>query len=132
MELGINHIWQKLDRLWPSAVVNLQQCRRAHPGVPFPAPMVQTHPFQRDTLRVLLQYCPSPHDLRALSDENLLALYHQDMGRCGPTTLRTLHTWTHNAVLLPPEVSAPLADQFQRLFQQYRTMETLIEGGHPS
>jgi transposase len=120
---------QQLDRLWPGAVVNVQQFRQAHPGLPLPTPIIQTRPLQRDRLRVLLAHCPNPYDLCAMSDEDLLALYRQEVGRCGPTMIHTLRSWTHNAVLLPPEVAAPLAEQLQRLFQQYVATETLVEDG---
>jgi len=43
--------------------------------------------------------------------------------------LNTLRTWTNNAVLLPPGISASLAEQIQRLFLQYTAAETLVEEG---
>ena len=59
---------QQFDRLWPGAVVNLKKFSRAHPGVEKPTPIIQTQPFQRQRLRVLLRYCPNPYDLQAMSD----------------------------------------------------------------
>lgn len=106
---------------------NPQQFRRAHPQLPLPTPIVQTHPLQRQRLRVLLTHCPNPYDLQALTDEQVLALFREHMGRAGPTLLNTLRTWAANAVLLPGDVAAPLAEQLQRLFQQYTYTETLIE-----
>ena len=120
---------QQLDRLWPGAAVSLKQFRKAHPNMPEPAPIIQTHPLQRDRLRVLLAHCPNPYDLLAMSDEDLLALYHREVGRCGPSVINILRTWARNAVLLPPEAAAPLAEQLQRLFQHYLATETLIEEG---
>ena len=120
---------QQLDRLWPGAVVNVQQFRRAHPKLPVPTPIIQTRPLQRDRLRVLLRYCPNPHDLRALSDQEILNLYRKHVGRAGPALLNILRSWASDAVLLPADVSAPLAEQLQRLFAQYRNAETLIEEG---
>jgi len=120
---------QQLDRLWPHAVVNLQQFSKAHPGLPRPTPIVQTRPLQRDRIRVLLAHCPNPYDLIAMSDQQILDLYRQHAGRAGPALLDTLRTWAANAVLLPPDVAAPLAEQLQRLFHQYVAAETLIEEG---
>jgi len=120
---------QQLDRLWPGAVVNLKQFQRAHPGMPLPTPLIQTDPFQRERLRVLLAHCPNPYQLKAMSDDQILALYRQHVGRAGPVLLNTLHTWADNAVLPPPDVAAPLAEQLHRLFQQYIHTETLIEEG---
>ena len=122
-------LWHLLDRLWPGAVVNLKRFCQAHPNLPRPTPIVQTRPFQRQRLRVLLQYCPNPYDLCAMSDEEILTLFRQHMGRAGPALLRTLRTWAHNAVLPPQEITPPLADQLQRLFGQYLHAETLIEEG---
>jgi len=119
----------QLDRLWPGAVVNLPQFRQGHQQLPLPTPIVRTRPLQRDRLRVLLRHCPNPYDLRAMSDEHLLALYRQHVRRCGSQTLAILRTWADHAVLLPPEVASPLAEQLQRLFQQYVATETLIEEG---
>jgi transposase len=120
---------QTIDHLWPGAVVNVQQFHKAHPDLPKPTPIIQTRPLQRDRLRVLLRCCPNPHDLRALSDQAILDLYREHVGRAGPALLHILRTWAHNAVLLPPDVSAPLAEQLQRLFTQYLNVETLIEEG---
>lgn len=120
---------QQIDRLWPGAIVNVQQFRKAHPDLPAPTPIIQTRPLQRDRLRVLLRYCPNPHDLCALSDCEILNLYRKHVGRAGPALVNTLHTWADNAVLLPSDVSTPLADQLQRLFKQYLHAETLIEEG---
>jgi hypothetical protein len=122
-------LWHLLDRLWPGAVVNLKRFRQAHPELPQPTPIVQTRPFQRLRLRVLLQYCPNPYDLCAMSDEEILTLFRQHMGRAGPALLRTLRAWARNAVLLPKEITPSLADQLQRLFCQYLHTETLIEEG---
>jgi hypothetical protein len=121
---------QQLDRLWPGAVVNVAKFARAHPELDRPTPIIQTNPFQRQRLRVLLRYCPNPYDLRAMSDQEILTLYRQHVGRAGPALLNTLHTWADNAVLLPRNVSAPLAQQVRRLFEQYVFTETLIEDGH--
>jgi hypothetical protein len=118
-----------LDRLWPGAVVNLQQFRKAHPDLPEPTPIIQTRPFQRQTLRVLLEHCPNPYDLRARSNEELLHLFREHMGRAGPALLDTLHAWVDNAVLLPKEVTPPLTHHLQHLFAQYRQAETLIDEG---
>ena len=120
---------QQLDRLWPGAVVNVNQFRKAHPHLPRPTPIIQTRPLQRDRLRVLLAHCPNPYDLQTMSDREILNLYRKHTGRAGPTLLHTLRSWVNNAVLLPPDVASPLADQLQRLFQQYTATETLIEDG---
>jgi transposase len=121
---------QQLDRLWPGAVVNVAKFSRAHPELGHPTPIIQTNPLQRDRLRVLLQHCPNPYDLRAMPAQEILALYRQHVGRAGPALLNTLRTWADNAVLLPEDVCAPLAQQVRRLFAQYVGTETLIEDGH--
>jgi transposase len=120
---------QQLDRLWPGATVNLKQFHRAHPDLSLPTPIIQTRPFQRQRLRVLLTHYPNPYDLMALSDAQILALFRKHMGRAGPALLHTLRTWAANTVLLPPDVATPLSEQLQLLFQQYANTETLIEEG---
>ena len=121
---------QQLDRLWPGAVVNVAKFSKAHPGLDKPTPIIQTNPLQRQRLRVLLQHCPNPHHLRAMSDQQLLDFYRAHVGRAGPVLLNTLRTWINNSVLLPENVAAPLAEQIRRLFAQYAYTETLIEDGH--
>jgi len=123
-------LFQQLDRLWPGAVVNVAKFTRAHPELDPPTPIVQTHPFQRKRLRVLLQHCPDPYDLRAMSDREILALYRKHVGRAGAALVNVLRTWADNAVLLPPQVSVSLAEQLHRLFAQYLYVETLIEDAH--
>jgi transposase len=120
---------QLIDHLWPGAVVNLQQFKKAHRDLPTPTPIIQTCPLQRDRLRVLLRYCPNPHDLCAMSNQDILDLYRKHVGRAGPALLNILRTWADNAVLLPADVSAPLSQQIHRLFTQYLNTETLIEEG---
>ncbi len=119
----------QLDRLWPGAVVNLKQFTQAHPGLPQPTPIIQTRPLQRQRLRILLAHCPNPHDLLALSNRQQLTLYRENGGRAGPALLHRLRCWADNAVLLPPAISVPLAEQLQRAFAQYSHVETLIEEG---
>jgi len=119
----------QLDRLWPGAVVNVQHFRSAHPNLPAPTPIIQTRPLQRQRIRVLLVHCPNPHHLKAMSDPEILTLFREQMGRAGPALLRTLRTWADNAVLLPPDVADPLANQVHHLFQQYLVTESLIEEG---
>jgi transposase len=120
-------LYHLLDRLWPGAVVNVQQFVKAHPHLPRPTPIVETRPFQRDRLRVLLAHCPNPYHLRAMSEQDILALYRQHAGRAGPALLATLRTWADHAVLLPQAEATPLADQLQRLFGQYQSVETVID-----
>jgi len=119
----------QLDRLWPGAIVNVRQFCKAHPGLPKPTPIIQTRPLQRDRLRVLLTHFPNPYDLIATSDQQILDLYRQLVGRAGPALINTLRTWAHNAVLLPPDIAAPLSDQVRRLFLQYVAAETLVDEG---
>jgi transposase len=121
---------QQLDRLWPGAVVNVAKFSSAHPGLDKPTPLIQTNPFQRQRLRILLQHCPNPYTLRAMSDQQILDLYHAHAGRAGPALLNTLRTWADNSVLPPPDVAAPLAEQLQRLFAQYIYVETLVQDAH--
>jgi hypothetical protein len=99
---------QQFDRLWPGAVVNVAKFSTAHPGVDKPTPIIQTHPFQRQRIRVLLQHCPNPYHLRALSDPEILDLYRSHATRAGPALLNVLRTWAEHAVLLP-RTSAPLS-----------------------
>jgi transposase len=78
----------------------------------------------------LLQHCPNPYVLRAMTDQQRLDLYRSHVGRAGPALLDKLRTWTDNTVLLPENVAAPLAEQVHRLFEQYAYTETLIQDGH--
>ncbi len=116
-----------VERLWPGALVNLKQFRQAHPTLAPPTPLIQTRPFQRQRLRILLAHCPNPHDLGRLSDEELLALYRHNGARAGQSLLRTLRTWHQQAVLPPPLLAETLAPQLQATFAQYCQAETLIE-----
>lgn len=121
---------QQFDRLWPGAVVNVSKFSKAHPDMDKPTPIIQTNPFQRQRLRILLQHCPNPYDLCALSDQEILDLYRKHAGRAGPALINTLRTWANNAVFLPENVCASLATQVHRLFAQYAYTETLIEDAH--
>ena len=119
----------QFDRLWPGAVMKLAAFKRAHPHMPLPTPLIQTHPWQRKLIRILLRYCPNPHELLARSDAQILALFRDHGRRAGPALLRTLRTWGAQAVLLPPDLAVTLADQLQRLFAHYCATETLVTEG---
>lgn len=118
---------RQIDVLWPQAVVHLKRFRAAHPHLTEPTPIVRGNPLQTQRLRLLLQYCPDPHQMAALSDEDLLDLYRSHGLRAGPVLLKILRAWQQNAVLLPPQQTPLLASQLQLTLQQYLATETLIQ-----
>lgn len=112
----------QLDRLWPGAVVNVQQFRRAHPDLEPPTPIVTTDPLDRDRLAVLLLHCPNPHDALALGAAGLIRVFHHHGYRAGPQTAAAiLNALRHSP--LPPKPSAELlATRLQADYRHYRAL----------
>jgi transposase len=115
-----------LDRLWPGALGDHRRFSRAHPDRAPLLHLVDSRPLQRDRLRVLLQYCPDPHALRALGPDGLRQLFHSHGLRCGPATVERILAVLDQSLLPPPAVSAVLATQLQQRFALYQTYEQQI------
>jgi hypothetical protein len=109
----------QLDRLWPGAVVNVQQFHRAHPDLEPPTPIVTTDALNRDRLGVLLRHCPNPHDALALGAPGLIRLFHEHGHRAGPQTAAAILTALRYSPLPPKAAAELLATRLQADYQHY-------------
>ena len=116
-------ILTQLDRLWPGALVDGTQFRRAHPELEPPIPIVQSHPLERERLRTLLDYCPNPYAALDLGQDGLMALLRQHIGRCGPATAQRIRQVWLTAVLPAPEAAAVYTQRLQAAWQRYHDLE---------
>lgn len=109
----------QLDRLWPGAVVNVAQFRRAHPDLEPPIPIVESQPLDRNRLAVLLRYCPDPYQALALGADGLIQLFHDHGYRAGPQTAAAILTALRHSPLPPKPVAAIYAQRLQADYRQY-------------
>lgn len=109
----------QLDRLWPGAVADVQQFRRAHPDLEPPTPIVESQPLERDRLAVLLRYCPDPYQALALGAAGLIQLFHDHGYRAGPQTAAAILRALRHSPLPPKPVAAIYAQRLQADYRQY-------------
>jgi transposase len=128
----------QIDRLWPGAVADVKQFRRAHPDLPPPTPIVETHALDRDRLAVLLRYCPNPHAALALGAPGLIRLFHDHGYRAGPKTAETILTALRHSPLPPKPLAEVYARRLQADYGRYaalaaasQELETQIATGVP-
>jgi transposase len=114
----------QVDRLWPGAVADVAQFRRAHPDLDPPTPIVATHALDRDRLAVLLLYCPNPHAARALGAAGLIRLFHDHGYRAGPKTADAILAALRHAPLPPTDIAASYAARLQADYQRYVALTT--------
>jgi transposase len=120
----------QVDRLWPGAIADVKQFRRAHPDLPPPTPIVETHALDRDRLAALLLYCPNPHDALALGAAGLIQLFHDHGYRAGPKTAEAILMTLRHSPLPPKPVAAAYANRLQVDYRRYLALaeasETLV------
>lgn len=127
LRLGIQ-LRTTLDRMWPGALGDSKAYAKAHPTLPPLRHLVESRPLERQTVRVLLEHCPNPYDLRALGATGIRQLFQTHGVPCGPKTAAHILTVAQQSLLPPPTMVAMLADQLQADFALYRTYETRITG----
>ena len=112
-------ILAQVDRLWPGAIADVKQFRKAHPDLEPPTPIVETHALDRNRLAALLLYCPDPHQALALGAAGLIHLFHQHDYRAGPKTAEAILTALRHSPLPPKSVAALYAARLQADYQSY-------------
>lgn len=123
--LGIG-LLRTLDRLWPGALGNASAYARTHPDLPPLLHLVDSQPLQRQRVRVLLEHCPDPYQLRALGVAGIRQLFLAHGERCGEQTAAHIYAVVQQCLLPPRHVCALLASQVQADFAQYRWLEAQI------
>ena len=115
-----------LDRLWPGALGDSKAYAKAHPTLPPLLHLVDSRPLERETVRVLLEHCPNPYELRQLGVAGIRQLFHAHGATCGPKTAARILTVAQQSLLPPPALAALFAEGIQSEFALYRTYETRI------
>jgi len=106
---------RQFDRIWPGAVINVKRFQRAHPDLPVPTPIVQSKPLERESVRLLLEHCPNPYDIRALGVEGIIHLFHEHGLRCGPVTAGQVLNCAQRSLLHPPPIVEVYVQGLQQL-----------------
>jgi len=117
----------ELDQLWPGALVDVARFRNAHPDLEPPIPLVLSKPLERALIQALLQHCPNPHRIRAMSETELVDFLREHCGRGGPVNARRVLAWAQQALLPPPDITAILARRVQADFAQYQALAARLE-----
>jgi len=109
----------QVDRLWPGAIADVKQFRKAHPDLEPPTPIVETHALARDRLAALLLHCPDPYQALALGAAGLIRLFHDHDYRAGPKTAEVILTTLRHSPLPPKAVAAIYATRLQADYRRY-------------
>lgn len=115
-------ILPQVNRLWPGAIADVKQFRKAHPDLGPPAPIVETHALDRERLAVLLLHCPDPHQALALGAAGLIRLLHDHGHRAGPKTAEAILTSLRRSPLPPTTVATVYAARLQADYQRYQNL----------
>ena len=122
-----NSLLALLDRIWPGALVNVRDFRKAHPGMAEPDPLIKSDPLQRDMVRILIEFAPDPYEWRSWSLEDICAFFHSHDYPCGDVKSNRMHYVAHDAMLLPSDLIHDLLDYLNLGWQRYQLLSLELE-----
>jgi len=118
----------QVDRLWPGAIADVKQFRKAHPDLEPPTPIVETQALDHDRLAVLRLHCPDPYQALAFGTPDLRRLFHE-YGHCaGPKTVEVILTTLRHSPLPPKAVAAVYATRLQADYRRYQALAEANQG----
>lgn len=115
-------MYTAFDQLWPGALADVARFCRTHPTLEPPQPLVLSRPFERGLIQALIQHCPDPHQVRAMSEADLVAFLRQHVGRGGVKTAQKVLQCAREALLPPPDITAVLTHRLQADFALFQTV----------
>jgi transposase len=123
-----NAVLTVFDQLVPGALYNLRRFQHAHPDLKPLEPLVRSHPLERQRFQILVEHCPDPYALLAMTPDGLAHFFRDHGLRCGLKTAHHVLEVYRRAPLPPPPIAAILADQLTRFFGDFRYTDQRIDG----
>jgi len=119
-----NQIIGHLDRIFPGLVILDETAKQRY------TPLFNTDFWQCQTLQDLIRVCPNPHELVALSPEQLVRVFHAQQCRLGPATAAKIIAQAKKTLLPDPELAAIRCELLQHDLTLLKTVQahiTLLE-----
>jgi transposase len=119
-----NQIIAHLDRIFPGLVILDEAAKERC------VPLFNTDFWQCQSLQDLIRVCPNPHELVAMSPEELVQAFHAQHRRLGPATAAKIIAQAHKTLLPDPELAAIRCELLQHdlaLLEAVQAHITLLE-----
>jgi transposase len=122
-----NRILGHLDRIFPGLVLCSPAAHKRY------TPLFKTDFWTCQTLQHLIRVCPNPHQLRAMTPQDLMTAFHAQQYRLGPVTATKIIRYAHKVLLPAPTVATLRCELLQldlalleALATQLATLETRL------
>ena len=115
-----NQIIGHLDRIFPGLVILDEVAKQRY------TPLFNTDFWQCRTLQDLIRVCPNPHDLVAMTPEQLVQAFHAQQCRLGPATAAKIIAHAHKTLLPNPELTTIRCELLQHDLTLLKTVQALI------
>lgn len=110
ISMAKNRIICTLDRLFPGLVLTEQSKKHQRYE-----PLFQSSLWECETMQALIRICPNPNRLAAMSNSQLIDLFHAHQQRMGPKTAARIIAYAQK-VLAPPADIIPVYEQDLRRY----------------
>jgi hypothetical protein len=113
-----NQIIGHLDRIFPGLILLDEAARQRY------TPLFNTDFWSCQTLQDLIRLCPNPHDLCALTPQQLVQLFHEHHCRLGPQTAAKLIAHARQTLLPDRELVTIRCELLQHDLALLETVQT--------
>lgn len=115
-----NQIIGHLDRIFPGLVLLGEPAKERY------TPLFEVNFWQCQTLQALIRICPNPHQLVAMSPDQLVQNFHHQKCRMGPAMAAKIIAQARKALLPDPELAAIRCELLQHDLALLETLQAHI------
>ncbi len=115
-----NQIIGHLDRIFPGLVLLGEPAKERY------TPLFDVNFWQCQTLQALIRICPNPHQLVAMSPDQLVQNFHHQKCRMGPAMAAKIIAQAHKTLLPNPELAAIRCELLQHDLALLETLQAHV------
>lgn len=115
-----NQIIGHLDRIFPGLVLLGEPAKERY------TPLFDVNFWQCQTLQALIRICPNPHQLVAMSPNQLVQAFHHQKCRMGPAMAAKIIAQAHKTLLPDPELAAIRCELLQHDLALLETLQAHV------
>jgi len=115
-----NQILGHLDRIFPGLVLLGEPAKERY------TPLFDVNFWQCQTLQALIRICPNPHQLVAMSPDQLVQAFHHQKCRMGPAMAAKIIAQAHKTLLPNPELAAIRCELLQHDLALLETLQAHV------
>lgn len=115
-----NQILGHLDRIFPGLVLLGEPAKERY------TPLFDVNFWQCQTLQALIRICPNPHQLVAMSPDQLVQAFHHQKCRMGPAMAAKIIAQAHKTLLPDPELAAIRCELLQHDLALLETLQAHV------